>query len=93
MDTFRVKHADTVDVLGYALMDSDQAVQALKNWGVAMASVQDPDGVFRVDLGITAPPTTLFVDENGAIVYRHFGALTSVEQIEKLVTKHLQVTL
>lgn len=93
MDAFRTKHADKVDVLGYALMDSDQAVQALVNWGVGMTSVQDPDGVYRADLGISAPPTTLFVDENGSIVYRHFGALTSVEQIESLVIKHLQVTL
>lgn len=93
MDAFHMKHSDTIDVLGYALMDSDQAVQALENWGVAITSVQDQDGVFRADLGISAPPTTLFVNENGSIVYRHFGALTSVEQIESLVTQHLQVTM
>lgn len=93
LESFRIQHSAKVDVLGYALMDSSQAVVALENWGVGMTSVQDPDGIFRADLSISAPPTTLFVDENGAIVYRHFGAITSLNEIESLVTEHLQVTL
>mgnify|MGYP006295333381 CR=1 FL=1 len=55
------------------------------------ASVEDPDGVFRGELDITAPPTTLFIDEGGHIVARHLGAVPSLSELEQLVTQYLAV--
>ena len=85
-------HHEQVDVLGYNLLDvSSQAISAAEHWGVDFASVEDPDGVFRPELDITAPPTTLFVDQGGHVVGKHLGAVTSLEELEQLVTQFLAV--
>jgi hypothetical protein len=83
-----------VQVIGYDILDeTSQAIGASVNWGVNIASVEDPDGVFRADLGITAPPSTLFVNAEGVIVHRKFGAVSSVEELVELAELHLQVSL
>lgn len=94
LQAFHDKYGEQVDVLGYNLLDvTDQAIAAAAHWGVTFASVEDPDGVFRKDLGITAPPTTLFVDEQGRVVYRHLGAIADQAELRSLVAEHLGVEL
>jgi cytochrome c biogenesis protein CcmG/thiol:disulfide interchange protein DsbE len=91
---FRDKHGDVVEVLGLALLDeSTQAEAGSLNWGVTLASIEDPDGVLRPALNIQAPPTTLFISRNGEIVFRKFGAVTSLAELETLAEQYFDVTL
>lgn len=92
MQLFNDLYGDYVKVMGIALLDeSTQAIAGSVNWGVTLPSLEDPDGVLRPELGVTAPPTTLFIDKNGAIVHRQFGAITGLSQLKELVEKHLGV--
>ena len=94
LQAFKDAYGDKVQVIGYDILDeTSQAIRASVNWGVNIASVEDPDGVFRSDLGITAPPTTLFVNADGVIVHRKFGAVSSVDELAELAELHLKVNL
>ena len=94
LQQFHDKHGERVDVLGYNFLDvTDQAIAAAANWDVGFASLEDPDGVNRTALGVTAPPTTLFIDAQGRVAYRHFGALEDEAEIIALVAEHLGVDL
>lgn len=87
-------YGDKVAVLGLALMDTEaQAIAGSLNWGVTIPSLEDPDGVHRADFNIQAPPTTLFIDESGHVVYRHIGEVESLDDLKALVTEHLGVQL
>lgn len=94
VQAFKDAYGENVQVIGYDILDeSSQAIAASVNWGVNIASVEDRDGVFRSDLGITAPPTTLFVNAEGVIVHRKFGAVSSVDELVALAELHLKVNL
>lgn len=94
MQQFADRHGEAVRVLGIALLDeTSQAIAGSVNWGVDLPSLEDPDGVLRPDLGVTAPPTTLFIDAEGRIVHREFGAVTDIAELEELVRTHLGVQL
>lgn len=94
MQQFVKLHGQRVPVLGLALLDeTSQAIAGSVNWGVDLPSLEDPDGVLRPDLGVTAPPTTLFIDAEGRIVHREFGAVTDIAELEELVRTHLGVDL
>jgi cytochrome c biogenesis protein CcmG/thiol:disulfide interchange protein DsbE len=85
-------HHDKVAVLGVALQDTtEQAIGGAFNWGVSLPSLEDPDGAYRGFLEVQAPPTTLFIDTNGEVVYRKVGAVQSLQELESLVTKYLKV--
>ena len=94
VQAFKDAYGEKVQVIGYDILDeTSQAIAASVNWGVNIASVEDKDGVFRPDLGITAPPTTLFVNAEGVIVHRKFGAVSSVDELVELAELHLKVNL
>ena len=94
IDEFQTYYSNPVKVLAYALHDeSSQGILALENWGVNVTSLADPEGEFRSELSIQAPPTTLFVDVNGKIVHRHFGAISSLNELKSLVAQYLSVQL
>lgn len=87
-------YGDRVGVLGLALMDTEsQAIAGSLNWGVTIPSIEDPDGVYRADFGIQAPPTTLFIDESGHVTFRHIGEIENLEDLKALVEEHLAVKL
>jgi thiol-disulfide isomerase/thioredoxin len=87
-------YGDRVGVLGLALMDTEeQAIAGSLNWGVTIPSIEDRDGAFRADFGIQAPPTTLFIDQSGHIVYRHIGEIENLALLKTLVAEHLGVEL
>ncbi len=90
MQQFQSAHPDEIVVLGLALMDeTNQAIAGSFNWGVTLPSLEDPDGQLRSSLNVQAPPTTLFIDKDGRIVFRKIGAFSSVQEIETLVQDHL----
>jgi len=94
VQAFKDAYGTQIQVIGYDILDeTSQAIAASVNWKVNIASVEDPDGVFRSDLGITAPPTTLFVNAQGVIVHRKFGAVSSVDELVELAQLHLKVNL
>jgi thiol-disulfide isomerase/thioredoxin len=94
LQQFYAAHHDKVAVLGVDLMDtSSQGLGAATNWGVSFPSLEDPDGAYRGHLGITAPPTTLFIDADGQVVYRHIGAVESLQQLSNFVEQYLGVAL
>jgi thiol-disulfide isomerase/thioredoxin len=94
MQLFDELYGDYVTVLGIAMMDeTSQAIAGSVNWGVDLPSLEDPDGLLRGELGFTAPPTTLFVDESGVIVHREFGAISGMTELKDLVQAHLGLKL
>ena len=94
MQQFFSAYHQQVEVLGYALMDTtEQAIAGSFNWGVTLPSVEDPDGAYRGWLNVQAPPTTLFIDANGHIVFRKVGAFASLEEVKVAVEQHLGIAL
>jgi len=94
MQQFSDSFGTSVPVLGYALLDDGvQAIMGSYNWGVTLPSVEDPNGDYRADIGVTAPPTTLFIDADGQIVYRNIGEIIELSQLKDLVREKLGVSL
>lgn len=58
--------------------------------GVRYPLVQDPRGEFYAAIGGVGMPTTLFVDGEGTVVYRHTGEL-SAARLAELLREHLGV--
>ncbi|HVM00324.1 MAG TPA: TlpA disulfide reductase family protein [Egibacteraceae bacterium] len=78
--------------LGVNYRDPDR--QAARSFtselGITYALAADPHGRFLADVGGVGMPTTLFVDPDGTVVYRHTGALDR-EQLQALLAEHLDV--
>ena len=49
-----------------------------------LADLTDADGRMALDLGVTGPPETFFVDADGIVRYRHVGPLTADVLAEQL---------
>lgn len=82
---------DAVRFLGVDVQDSaDRAADFVAEVGVSYPSVEDVDRSFFTAVEGRGMPTTLLVDAEGAIRYRHTGPLTT-EQLLALVEEHLGV--
>ena len=88
---FWAKHGTTVPVLGVDWQDvQPQAARALaKRSGVAYPLVVDS----RPEIRAQALPRLVLVDRNGKIAFQEYVEIKSLSQLEKLVEKHLGVTL
>ena len=53
-------------------------------FGLTFPLVMDEQATIQEQYGIFSYPSTLMIDENGVIVARHFGTLTT-EQIDELI--------
>ncbi len=69
----------------------DEALAFLDETGVTYDQVASPDGAYYTRIGARGMPTTLFVDADGVVQYRHTGPLTRAQVLE-LVAEHLGVT-
>jgi len=83
------QHGDELAVVGLIYNDRpDGAHRFLDEFGDGgWPDLTDADGRMALDLGVTAPPETFFVDANGIVRYRHVGPLTAevlAEQLPKL---------
>lgn len=81
-----------VDFLGVDYQDPDPA-GAIDFAGAAgwdWPQLADPERELAGPLGIVGPPMTFLVDENGSIVARHVGQLTSTDQLVALIDTHLR---
>ena len=69
------EHGDELAVVGIVYDDaSDQATRFLERYGDGgWPDLTDADGRLALDLGVTGPPETFFVDADGIVRYRHVG--------------------
>ncbi len=83
-----------VDVLG---VDSEDQVPAaaslLDELGVTFPSVYDPKNQLAREIRVITKPTTLFVSEEGEVVFVLPGAFASYNEVRELVKTHLLVDL
>lgn len=87
--------ADQLTVLGVDFDDAKPyaALQLAADSGVTYASLADLDAVTATELQVLALPQTVFVDDSGAVVASHRGAITSYEEASALVLRHLGLRL
>lgn len=83
---------DRVRFVGIDRQDPrDEALAFLEETGVTYDQVASPSGEYYTRIGARGMPTTLFVDAEGVVQFRHTGPLTEQEVLE-LVAEHLGVT-
>lgn len=83
-----------VDVLGVDAEDqAESAAALLDELGVTFPSVYDPANELAREIRVVTKPTTLFVSNEGEVVFVLPGAFASYDQMRDLVKTHLQVDL
>ncbi|MPZ72431.1 MAG: redoxin family protein [Nitriliruptorales bacterium] len=96
MPDFRAAAAELqgkVVFLGVDVEDAPpNAEPFVERLGIDYALAIDPRREFHRAVGNFGMPTTLLVDEDGIVRYRHTGPLTREELLE-LLAEHLEVTL
>ncbi len=87
--------AGTVRVVGVdAVDDPASALSLLDDAGVHYASVRDDAGESKAPMGWgSGLPVTYFVDGDGAVTFEQHGAITSGDELRRLVSEHLGVTV
>jgi cytochrome c biogenesis protein CcmG/thiol:disulfide interchange protein DsbE len=81
-----------VQFLGIDIQDQDAAaLEMLTAFGADFPSVVDQPGEIRGLMGISGPPVTFFVNEQGVIMGRHDGALPSTDYFNELLDQYLGV--
>ncbi len=85
------RHGTQVHVLGVDWQDTqgDKARALARKSGVTYPLVVDAEPAFRVRF----LPRLVLVDAKGKIVYQEYVEITSLHQLERLVEKHLGVSL
>jgi thiol-disulfide isomerase/thioredoxin len=87
------KAADRLLVVGIDTVDDPvDALTFAKAMGMRYPSVVDDDKQVLRTLA-AGPPVTLLLDPAGHVTYTHRGQLTSLTQLEQLVSQHLGVTV
>lgn len=82
---------DRVRFVGIDRQDPrDEALAFLEETGVTYDQVASPSGDYYTEVGARGMPTTLFVDAEGVVRFRHTGPLTEQEVLD-LVAEHLDV--
>lgn len=90
----QVHDTGEVDVLGVDAEDQAKSAAALLDeLDVTFPSVFDPANELAREIGIITKPTTLFVSEEGEVVYVLPGPFASYSQMRELVKTHLKVDL
>jgi cytochrome c biogenesis protein CcmG, thiol:disulfide interchange protein DsbE len=91
---FYSKHSESVGLIGISVEEADiqNARDFVQAYGMTWPNLYDADGATRATLGMGVP-ITLFIDENGEIVYRKIGVVTTIEELENETRKYLGVDL
>lgn len=83
--------AGTVTFLGVNVQDMPTSAEAfIDKLNVEYDQAADPDGAYFRAVGGLGMPTTLLVDENGFVRYRHTGELDA-DGLRDLLAEHLDV--
>lgn len=95
--TFHERHGDVVQVLGVNTQDQmlSTALELLDETGATFPHVADPGADLTAvdDMPIRGLPGIVLLDAEGRVVYRELREVTSVEELEQLVTDELGVRL
>ncbi|HEY2812478.1 MAG TPA: TlpA disulfide reductase family protein [Acidimicrobiales bacterium] len=76
---------DKITFLGMDVQDTVASGQAfIQTVGVTWDMGRDPDAAILQKLGGTGLPTTVVLDANGRVVYKHLGALDAGELTKQL---------
>ena len=79
------QHGDELSVVGVIYETDDDAARDFRErYGGGWTELTDPDGRTALDLGVTGPPETFFVDTDGIVRYRQVGPLTTEVLREQL---------
>jgi cytochrome c biogenesis protein CcmG/thiol:disulfide interchange protein DsbE len=80
------RHADDLTIVGILYQDTpDGARGFLARYGDGgWPNLLDSSGQIAIDLGVTGPPETFFVDADGIVRARHVGPLTEAEMSAQL---------
>jgi hypothetical protein len=91
---FYNKHSKSVGLIGISVEEADiqDARNFVQAYGMTWPNLYDAEGTTRASLGMGVP-ITLFIDENGEIVYRKIGVVTTIEELEDDSRKYLGVNL
>jgi thiol-disulfide isomerase/thioredoxin len=91
---FYSKHSESVGLIGISVEEADiqNARDFVQAYGMTWPNLYDADGATRATLGMGVP-ITLFIDENGEIVYRKIGVVTTIDELENETRKYLGVDL
>ena len=84
------RYGDELAIVGVLYSDDpDDAEGFLSRYGDAgYPQLVDPDGRLAIELGVTGPPESYFVDADGILRGKQFGPLT-----DALMTDHLAAVL
>ena len=87
---FSEKYAGKVDVVGIDFQETrvEAARKLARDTGVQYPLYVDPDGKMRARF----MPQLILLDKDGRIAHEMYIEITSVPQLERLVSKHLGVT-
>lgn len=71
-------HGSELRIVGITYQDATDASAdfLVRHGDGGWPNAVDADGRIAVDLGVTGPPETFFVDASGIVRYRHVGPLT-----------------
>ena len=91
---FYSKYKEKVSLIGISVEEADlqDARDFVELYGMSWPNLNDPDGSTRGTLGMGVP-ITLFIDAQGAVVYRKIGVVTTIEELERDTQKYLGVQL
>jgi cytochrome c biogenesis protein CcmG/thiol:disulfide interchange protein DsbE len=88
---FGEEFAGRVALLGVNVQDAPANARAfVRELGITYDLATDPRGELYSAVKGFGMPTTLFVDPDGTIVYRHTGPLDA-DELRALVTEHLEI--
>ena len=91
---FYSKYKEKVSLIGISVEEADiqDARDFVELYGMSWPNLNDPDGSTRGTLGMGVP-ITLFIDAQGAVVYRKIGVVTTIEELERDTQEYLGVQL
>lgn len=80
------EHADDLTIVGIVYQDTVDGARAfLARYGDGgWPNLLDATGQIAIDLGVTGPPETFFVDADGIVRAKHIGPLTDAEMAIQL---------
>jgi cytochrome c biogenesis protein CcmG/thiol:disulfide interchange protein DsbE len=80
------EHAADLQMVGVVYQDTPDAARAFldRQGHGGWPDVTDEAGSIAIELGVTGPPETFFVDADGVVRHRHIGPLTAQVLAEQL---------
>ena len=69
---------------------TESADKFIKDLGINYPQLVDPTGLSKSLVGLSVP-VTIFIDENGEIVYQHVGAIKTADELRELVLKYFGI--